>query len=71
MMGVYEVIKYLIVVQITGSENPNCRRATENMFRKVIKWTSCFFLINAALFGNVDRMSQNKLTCHKMKKKKM
>jgi hypothetical protein len=36
------------LVQI--SESPNYRSATENMFREVIKWTSCVCLGNTTLF---------------------
>jgi hypothetical protein len=42
------------------SESPNCRSATENIFREVIKWTSYVSLGNASLFWNLDWISLNK-----------
>jgi membrane-anchored glycerophosphoryl diester phosphodiesterase (GDPDase) len=40
----------------------------ENIFREVIKWISCVFLCNTTLFWNLDCISNNKFTCHKMYK---
>jgi hypothetical protein len=48
-----------ILVQI--SESQNYTSATENMLRKVIKWTSHVFSGNATLLLNLDCISQKKL----------